>query len=399
MVYQYLAEFGGLIQVVAILALILTYRLAKTHLTIDLLKTLLTQNTPLDILSADSFGKIFIEKRTAISQGISHNNQGFKFTQIVPKEDLYGGNANNIGSALKKANLKGSKPTPSLKVKKRMLVPNQIEDAPRLDPEASSYRMRLSDSVRSERQQHGLVKNIVAHVMPVGYRDSEPSLPDEPNLKKTPSESSISNWHMNQEIPPLIKKEKEDPLPSHHLRKASQTLPRNPDRIQMPNHSNNTKEAEGSIAYLCLFKKALLKQKLNLIKTLDLVRYSLWPCCAQNAPVNQAISFANSQIESKFDMTRLLKTMTDFEKLLSIVLTPEQRLLFDLIPAGVFHDMPTSQKGFPESSKVLSHEEKVAGLQDARKVLEIICQSPEPTLIDKNLLGHLGFLLDLDLRT
>ena len=147
MVYQYLAEFGGLIQVVALSALILTYRLAKTHLTIDLLKTLFKQNNPLDILSSDSFGRISLERDEDQDRNTKTGKE-LKVSKIMPKVQ----SKKELQSRIKSSS-NISKPnqnsTPALKTSnKKMFVVSlqnkgQFKDHP---PEVSSQRMRLSDS-------------------------------------------------------------------------------------------------------------------------------------------------------------------------------------------------------------------------------------------------------------
>ena len=410
MVYQYLAEFGGLIQVVALGALILTYRLAKTHLTIDLLKTLVNQNNPLDLLSSDSSGNLFVEQPQEGNPSTLTNNLTTKFTKVMPKEDIPKNHILGI-NPLQKHHLsdkvKEVDPTPktSIKKKKIFMAPQKKEEQRELPqtPQDSSHRMKLSD-----------FENEDAHKVPpsrfemqankngpkfnenqLQKKDSDLGISEIPNLEKIHNEE-IEDWNFSGETSTKPKLDNGNKfgtkLQTYQVNEEAEHNPRE-------EKSNNPATGDSSEALSsCLYKKALLKDAIKNVTTCDRIKYSLFSFCMKGAPVDRLFDFAHSHIETKFDMTGLLKIIHDFDKLLRIIFTPEQRLLFDLIPSGAVLGMASDENGILKSNVPMTYQNKVTGLKHARTSLESIIRSPSPSTADKNFLAHLGFLLSLDLQ-
>ena len=146
-----------------------------------------------------------------------------------------------------------------------------------------------------------------------------------------------------------------------------------------------------------LHNKTLLIKAMNNLSTCDRIKYSLFPFCMKEAAIGRLFDFAHSHIESKFDMTGLLKFIQNFEKLLQVIFTPEQRLLFDLIPSGAFLNTVNDEGGLVKSSNQLSYEDKVSALRKAKCALEAISNSSDASVTDKNLFANLGFLMNLNI--
>jgi hypothetical protein len=68
------------------------------------------------------------------------------------------------------------------------------------------------------------------------------------------------------------------------------------------------------------------------ITACSIFAYSYFPFfVSRNAPISQAIKEAETKVASKLDFVNFLKILSDFEKLLHLLLTPEQLILFELV--------------------------------------------------------------------
>ena len=62
MIYQYMAEFGGMFNVICVVALILTSRISKTHYSVDLLKQVVYNSDTIDLIKTDHNNKLFVTR-------------------------------------------------------------------------------------------------------------------------------------------------------------------------------------------------------------------------------------------------------------------------------------------------------------------------------------------------
>ena len=407
LVYQYLAEFGGMIQVVALSALILTYRLSKTHLTIDLLKTLFKQNSPLDILALDSSGCIGLE-RDPIDDPNPKTEIPLKFSKILPK----GVATRSPSSRIKSSSNISKEPenfTPGFKnvTKKRVFDTLQYRRESQDQPEVSTQRMRLSDLQKEVSELSSPKAEVNSQNIwvsnperPRAITESKQSSELEgwecPNLQRTISEQEPEDWNLSYHPSNGLGDNRQD----YHadvqiIRKEAEIAEKQVISSKQEFLSKTQREdAFGSLLYTTTY----LKKKIESLSTCDRIKYSLFPYCMKETDIGDLFDFAHSHIEAKFDMTGLLKIIQNFEKLLQVIFTPEQRLLFDLMPTGTPLNIASDERELDKSSTYMSYEDKVCRLRKAKGILKTIHNSRDASLTDRNLLASLSFLMGIDLR-
>lgn len=92
MIYQYVAEFGGLFQTIGILAFIVTYKLSKTHFTVEMLKKILEKNDALDVITKSANGKLIVLTKEENCQVASLH----ELDHVVPKVQISNPRFNQI---------------------------------------------------------------------------------------------------------------------------------------------------------------------------------------------------------------------------------------------------------------------------------------------------------------
>ena len=127
--------------------------------------------------------------------------------------------------------------------------------------------------------------------------------------------------------------------------------------------------------------------------------YSYVPCLMKNSTTEAAFHLAQDDIFKRFDFVKMLDLMEDFQKLKRMVLTPDQLVLFTLVPGNKLSFTESSDE---KTFKYLNHLDIVTGRDDNIENLtqndimsafdRIYSQSTHSEL-DKNLLLILGFLL------
>jgi hypothetical protein len=276
------------------------------------------------------------------------------------------------------------------------------------DSEISSNRERINQ-MNSEWDFHGYDSNekvfeeektkkenpIIPPSPELGH--SELELVDGPNLRKTPSNSDSfegKDWNFDGDFRPG--KTLQDNTPSTKIG----SINRRSDSTKVK--AAILKRSDSSLNFLKELKeRLLLRNTIAGISTAEVIRYTFWPFCLGESRVSKAVDMTYDMIESKFDMTRLLKTMQDLDKWLRLAMTDDQRRLFDLIPSGLVANKAEAR---PHTYSVNGQDEqqaedsKIEELKLARNALVQICESSHPSVLEENLLDHLGFLLKLELN-
>jgi hypothetical protein len=153
------------------------------------------------------------------------------------------------------------------------------------------------------------------------------------------------------------------------------------------------------------FKSKTLQTKIakedrnSKITTCSILAYSYFPFfVSRNSPISRAVKEAETSIASRLDFVNLLKIFTDFEKLLRLVLTPEQLILFELVGLEELtqvvgsdsrHDFDLSVEGNPGKSRMSN---------DARSILNLLVKKEPDSLssIDRTLIYSLSHLIEDD---
>lgn len=402
MVYQYLAEFGGLIQVIAIVSLVLTYNLAKTSLTVDLLGSSLGDSHPLDLLQRDSEGNVTLQKI---------NNESVKSALVKPDHknfDVCRFSQNPIS---------GIAQTPMKKVKMNKVQthlplakgPLEVNGTDRIaddeDHRVSSHRMQLFQERqfdhRNSNESNFETPNHFAHrPLPISrIHKKRPSFNTESfqslqRESESEKRDQISESHTNA-LPDIQgKTDKANFVQVADLKNSKQGIVissgSSPNKSQLSNQYK-------LIEYLDL--RSRLRRAIGNLKFIDYLGSVLWPCLTKNSNLETVSSFSNKEIQKNFDMTKLLKTVNDLEKYLKLALTKEQRLLFEALPSSEYLDVESINEAStrPNSLSDSSYQAKLEKLGRLKESLQVIQCSDTKSTIDQNILHNLGFLLNVDL--
>jgi hypothetical protein len=197
MIYQYVAEFGGLFQTIGILAFIVTYKLSKTHFKVDLLKNTIEKNDALDIITKSPNGKLIVVKKEDNCQVASLH----QLDHVVPKVQISNPRYNQVRHLQRKAismtgKLDVRESSRPMILNSDNIVNKETDSTPRGNRKTIDPIVKL-DNIKK-------VNTIESNNMPVENSVGDGSLPKSPtpNFKSNPSNESQDCWQLNSKNPP-----------------------------------------------------------------------------------------------------------------------------------------------------------------------------------------------------
>jgi hypothetical protein len=166
------------------------------------------------------------------------------------------------------------------------------------------------------------------------------------------------------------------------------------------------------------------KKQLEKINALDIFSKAFFPCCKKKSRITSILNTVEIELYGKCDLLTLIGLVEDMDKLKRLVFTPQQKLLFDIIPSGklkydpfeksfvvskdaynenVWQDSTNPElhnkdggQAVPESlaldvlkdgtPKARAHQAAIA------TALESLSKKKNKSVLDKNLIHSLGFL-------
>ena len=129
-----------------------------------------------------------------------------------------------------------------------------------------------------------------------------------------------------------------------------------------------------------------LSESISKLDAWQQLLYSFMPTCMKPRNINRVLVSTEKHIEHKLDLIKILEVILKVEKLLKLMLTTDQLLLFNLLP----WDFDTSDR------IVETRDDKIDMLKDAQITVRKLQNQESLTLLDAKLLQVLGFLSDVE---
>ena len=291
-IYEYLAEFGGLAQVITLAGILLTFRMRKINMFMDLAEKI--------VVKEEAYQKL-VEQTS--------NTAYEKALIAASKKDKSG---TILGSHSERRPKGSSKPV-------------LTEDVPiRQDSNNSSRSRSPSKGDRRAIPEEGNDRNTV--------RDRTLNMC---NLSKV-GKSLIANKlkYSNPNTTPSSNFQVDTPG-NHQSRNADKADEAFQNDIEDASAAEILKIIRESKK---MFKDEqrrfeVMKEQMDSIGCFNLFLKGFMPCLTKNSRVESAVEIAQKHFYSKYDLLKIIEVIEEFEKLKSMLMTKEQKVLFDFIPA------------------------------------------------------------------
>lgn len=371
MIYQFMAEFGGMFNVIGVIAIILTSRISKTHYSVDLLKQVMNSSDAIDLIKSDDNNKLYAtsssakvyQKINAISQ-VSNRSQvsrlDKKTDEITDRENIeLFKQSSKIGSLADKTNQ-----IMVNNLKKRGMAnrnPFTFTPKPRLSVVPKSGQCNKNQLLNSNPAKVDMEN--------VGQNLHNPGSPYSFNMMAASKESQ----------------EGLSPMPNrlyHHTEDNKVD-----DRIIDDHSADKQSPLEPDQAVLeSIPERRSLKESISKVSAWQQLLYSIMPKCMKPKSIDRILIATEKQIEHKLDLIRVLEVIFKMERLLKLLLTADQLLLFNMLP----WDFNTSER-ITETPEI-----KIDMLKDGQAAVRKLQNQETLTLLDAKLLQVLGFLSDVE---
>lgn len=367
---DYLAQFGGLAQLIMTIALILTSRTKRTQLYVDLVKKFAKHEQDYQLIlsrflkygrkkSAEKEEPTISELKT---QKTIHRNSKRRTTEVPafmnrPRE-AYNSETNRL--------------TPFI-----LEIP--VEN--KTKPTSPDYESPESKAIDAQRQIEPKSPSS-AEEKSVSPKDVNHGIQGDTNvnfLTRLKGRSQITSGST------LIRK--------HETKGISNFDECSPVPIKIePGSTRFSKYHSENQRY------EYLDELLKSVTGLKVFIYSFFPCLMKSSRTAATVMTAEDDIYRKFDFVTIMKFIEEFDKLKRMLLTRDQLMLFNLVPGNqlCFNENEGGIKFTP-----LNHMDLTMGKKDTiedtnrENIIEAfdnIWGKQDPSELDKNLLGSLAFL-------
>lgn len=293
---QFLAEFGGLAEVIALLGIILTFSASRTFMYLDLAQEVFKREMLLknifDVARKDK-NSVERDEFNDYSQSINSPNIGRPVIMVSPS--MFSGSGKNqklVGPKNRTQPKKIVKPNIGLRRQRQSFS----ENSGRQSPHPTLFLLGDQKPKLLQNTNLELVKQIQSSAgddsfEPESSRKFSSEIPGDQTPYFGP-DSSIKN-------PPSLP----DPL---GLRRTLSTRPTHNDVLKLGR---------------------LLRPR-----GIVVLFYSFFPCLRKVTSIDPVVNTIKTTILTQFDYSRFLAMAGDVDKLKSLIFNEEQRLLFDVIP-------------------------------------------------------------------
>ena len=444
-IYDYLAEFGGMSQVVAVAAIVLCFRMQRLNLLMDLAKRLISKE--------DLYQRLLEESTKTITQaGIdpdSPTSKESKFgkrqlknvddksgagpivkgrtkapkvvTALGPGTDkshgfsAYSGFRNNPDSApLKppKENYKPGSPV-SHELKPKHAQAHDGEDSMNMEvPEEGNDRQAVKEAYffqENNLQKKSTVTGQSSSGQTIELRNYRVSSPDaSPDPAQHERTDKISQNNGIKTIDEVTAKLEESPINKGALTftaKSGFTKSVNYEDCYTPK-TRMTRETLDLIGPMKRVHREehtryqALKDEMSKISNWKIFLKGFFPCFVGKSRVTLVTEAVEKKVYSNYDFVRIIEAVEDLEKLKTMLMTPEQLLLFNLLPNQRMQ-FNQKEKRFTMVSKRRQHSMKEPNddenyftrKREIEEAFEGLQLKEDKTELDKNLLKSLGFLV------
>ena len=381
--YDYLAEFGGLAQIITFIGFFFTFNSKKVQLYVDLVQKFARHEENyqkvLSLHSRTGRKKTGVEGKTPLSKlktsktMLSPLESIETFSNMIPvKDEEAESNRSSDYQQKSKRSLSNSKDEsiapeiPDERSADRNHTDAGFQETSKLAFRTAPILKRKPEGDTDSKSSSIGFQKDVSFQENVAAREKSPS----PFTKGTVAFDSF--WNL-KEIDDNPKKENKD----HLIRKIVV----------------NTKKLGAEKQ-----RYESVKSTLKSISGWKAVLYSYVPCLMKKTRTAAAVDIAEHDIYMKFDFVQILHFMEEFEKLKKMLLSPDQLTLFNLVPGN---KLSISESTDGSKFRYTNHLDSMSGREDdigkASKddivaAFDRIWNQQVHSELDQNLLVSLGFL-------
>ena len=439
-IYDYLAEFGGMSQVVAVAAIVLCFRMQRLNLLMDLAKRLISKE--------EVYQRLLEESTRSSTQGMIEADSMSSKASKFSKPPSNGVDGKSGAGAIVKGRSKGPKVVTALGPGPDRSpqgfsgysgfrnTQDQVPLKAGKDAQGSPNSAKLKDhndragedSMNMEVPEEGNDRQAVKEA----YFFQENNLQKKSTVTGQSSSMQtfeLKNYRVNSQEAasgsPQI--DKPDKMVGHGvptIEEVTAKLEESP--INKRGQSLTTKSIFSNRVNVeeCYTPKTrMTRETLDLIEPMkrvhreehtryqalkdEMTKISSWkvflkgffPCFVGKSRVTLITETVQKKVYSNFDFVRIIEAVADLEKLKSMLMTPEQLLLFDLLPNQriMFNQRDRKftmvSKNRQHSIRPPSADEFQLKKHEIESAFECLQLKENKSELDKNLLKSLGFLV------
>ena len=387
--YDYIADFGGLAQVITIIGLALTFRTKKHQLCVDLAKQICYREQKYqEVLSAHKDNK---------------GDEEYSMTQksrAHPVIKVQSNKAGSKGHPGKTDNHKSQASTSHIKNQAEIYGVDKARQQKPRDDTRGRRRSEVTDNMDVPEDDGGAQQ--VRHAM----------LYTPPMLAKSKQTPIVKKKHgAYQEASKDEKKIEVQMAANIDLIKTPENLSHSDDNAK-PACSSDYQITKGTRPVVEDYIKSStvnhrgeqnrytdMKAKLKQINGWMVFLYSYFPCLTKKTNTTAVVEMVEKEVFGRYDLLKILDLYEEMKKFRFLLMTPDQRLLFDLIPSTKLAlNNNTMKKTFTLTSHINQTNRQTEGetaSSDYSSVLtayQRILQQDSHSEMDRNLLRNLGFL-------
>ncbi len=357
-IYEYLAEFGGLAQVITLAGILLTFRMRKINMFMDLAEKI--------VVKEEAYQKLVEQtSNTAYEKALIAASKKDKSSTI-------------LGSHADKR--KKASPNPLLTEDQPIRQDSFNSSRPR-DHSPNGHSGKIPEEGNDRHSIRDATLN-TCNLSKVGKSLASNKLKYSNPNTTTPSSQFQVDTPGNQEPRDLRKPEEAF---RSEIEEASAT-----EILKIISESKKIFRDEQR-------RFAVMKEQMGSIGCFELFLKGFMPCLTKNSKVESAVEIAQKHFYSKYDLLKIIEVIEEFDKLKSMLMTKEQKVLFDFIPA-------TKLKYIEGKNRftVIADHRRISVSDEATtqerqrqlimKAFDSIKHQRDKSELDKNLLKCLAFL-------
>jgi len=411
-IYDYLADFGGISQVIAIFAVFMTFRMAKLYFFLDLAKRVTQQEEIYQRVLRECIANYEITKdaqlgeqgRIMVSFVGKHTAEKLseKHSEIEHEDinvDLQ--NNENLDSDQKPA---GRAKTQTEESSDRS--PAEKRQSVRLSEMNPSYSVKRSELAKYRPPDAASKPTHSDHPQQVEKTRLHPSTARPGNTKiSTPKFTSIggSSRDIGGSGKLIFSSEgKGESKGDGKAGKRPGILGAVRPKIKTPIKRGQTLhdliKTSLDVDYQGEVKRGTaIKKRLEDIGLCNMLIQGFFPCLAKKSRTHSILELIEQQFYSKYDFLNILFSLEELAKLKALLLNKEQHLLFEAVPSSKLNYVENEKKFMltSELSSVSHNDKPTSEISSAYMKL---LHSEHKSALDRNLISAFGFIYSRDKR-
>ena len=400
-IYEYLAEFGGMSQVIVIVGLVLTFRMRKINMFMDLAEKVVRKE--------QEYQNLVKEATKEIKTGTFTTDKSMKKKE--EKLGILGRDQKKViteDTTTKRAGLL-TKPEPSEKRKvsnrsslerEGFHVPDEGLDR-QMVRETAPNESHLQSIGVSRGQKRGKMEAINYNISTKKNEKLADSNSQSVSISKHSELAAFTSMNMAQAV------EKESiPLDdiSCNIRVEKESKEGHVDTIEERLDTESNYDMKKLETQMIKEEERFnqIKQKIDTIGCFKMFLKGFLPCFTKKSRVSSAVSIAENYFYSKYDLVKIIEVIEEVDKLKQMLFSREQKILFELIPSTKLKfDQASREFIVVQEHKMLSlarsatldaDKQREENRKIVKKAYSDVRTKKEKTDLDINLLNSLKFL-------